>query len=79
MKKLKVIRKVQTFFVVMVICIQRTMNTKIKLTCDVFYTKKIVPVLAILNSGSFSIIKTTIKSFAEIGKTKILSKNKERV
>ena len=60
MKKLKVVEKAPTVFVVMGICIQKTMNTKIKLTCSVCSTKKTVPVQPILNSGSFSIIKSTI-------------------
>ena len=53
MKKLSVVEKAPTFFVVMSICIRKTMNTKIKLSCRVFFTKKTVPVQHILNSGSF--------------------------
>ena len=49
MKKLKVVEEARTFFVVMGICIQKTMNTKIKLTCGVFSAKKTVPVQPILN------------------------------
>ena len=60
MKKLKVVEKAPTFYVVMGICIQKTMYTKINLSCGVFSTKKTVPVQPILNSGSFSIIKSTI-------------------
>ena len=59
MKKLKVVENAPTFFVVIGICIQKTMNT-IKSTCVVFSTKKTVPVQPILNSGSFAIIKNTI-------------------
>ena len=40
MKKLKVVEKAPTFFVVMAKCIQKAMITKIKLTCRVFSTKK---------------------------------------
>ena len=53
MKKLIVVEKAPTFFVVMGICIQKIMNTKIKLTCRVFSTKKTVPVQPILISGRF--------------------------
>ena len=41
------------------------MSTKIKLTCRVFFTKKIIPVLSMLNSGSFSLNKR-IKKESEI-------------
>ena len=40
MKKLKVVEKAPTFFDVMGVCIQKTMNTKMKLTRGVFSTKK---------------------------------------
>ena len=53
MRKLSVVEKAPTFFVVMGICIRKTMNTKIKLTCRVFSTEKTVPVQPILNLGSF--------------------------
>ena len=53
MKKLSVVEKAPTFFVVMGICIRKTLNTKIKLTCRVFFRKKTVPVQHLLNSGSF--------------------------
>ena len=59
-KKLRVVRKVAAFFVVVGISIQKIMNTKIKLTRCVFSTEKTAPVLPILNSGSFSIFKSTI-------------------
>ena len=51
----------------------KTMNSKIKLTCRVFSTKKTFPVQPILNSGSFFIIQkhNHPKSFAEIEKIKI--------
>ena len=60
MKKSKVIGKVPAFFVAMVTFIEKRMNTKIKLTCGVFSTKKIVPVLPMLNSVCFSIVKISI-------------------
>ena len=60
MKKLELVGKVPSFFVLMGICIQKTMHTILKITFVVFFTKKTVPVLPILNSGSFSTINSTI-------------------
>ena len=59
----------------------KIMNTKIKLTCRVFFTKKTVPLQHILNSGSFFNIQkhNHPKSFAEIEKTKIEARLKKRV
>ena len=69
MEKLKVVEKAPTF-VVMGICIQK-MNTKIKLTCGVFSTKKTVK--AYIEFGKFFNNQKLNhpKSFAEIEKTKI--------
>ena len=55
------------------ICIRKTLNTKIKLTCRVFFTKKTVPVQPVLNSGSFFQYSKAQppKIFAKIEKTKI--------
>ena len=52
MKKLSVVEKAPTFFVDGYMY-AKTLNTKIKLTCRVFSTKKTVTVQPILNSGSF--------------------------
>ena len=65
-------RKPPTFFLVMGICIQKTMNTKIKLTCGVFSTKK-TSGTAYFEFGKFfnNQRHNYPKSFAEIKKTKI--------
>jgi len=51
-------KKVPAFFVVMGICIQK--NNEYKSEINKSSTNKTVQVLPILNSGSFSIIKSTI-------------------
>ena len=73
MKKLKVVKKAPTFFVVMGICIQKTMNTEIKLTCGVFSTKKHCYGTAYIEFGKFVISQkhNHPKSFAETEKTKV--------
>ena len=71
MKKLRVAEEAPTFFVIG-ICIQQTMNTKIKLTCDVFSTKKTSGTAYIEFGKFFNNQKHNHpKSFADIEKTKI--------
>ena len=72
MKKLKVVEKAPTFFVVMGICVEKTINTKIKLTCVVFSTKK-TSGTAYIEFGKFfnNQEHNQPKHFAEIEKTKI--------
>ena len=80
MKKLKVVEKAPTVFVVMGICVEKTINTKIKLTCVVFSTKK-TSGTAYIEFGKFfnNQEHNQPKHFAEIEKNKNWSKNKERV
>ena len=40
MKKLKIVERAPTFFVFMGVCIKKTMNAKINLTCGMSSTKK---------------------------------------
>ena len=73
MKKLKVVEKVPALFVVMGICIQKTIYTKIKLTFSVFSTKKDCSSTAHIEFGKFfnNQEHNHAKSSAEIKKTTI--------
>ena len=74
MKELKVVEEVPAFFVVMGICIQKTMNTKI------LYQKNFRHSLLWIGKFFDNQKHNHPKSFAEIEKkTKYWSKNKELV
>ena len=76
---MKVVGMVPKFFVVIAICIQKTMNTKIKTTCGVFSTKGTSGTATIEFGKFFTNPKHNHpKRFAEIEKTKIQArKNSE--
>ena len=77
---MKVIGKVPEFFVLIVICIQKTtMKTKIKLTCSVFLTKKNRSGTANAEFGKFFYKSKALSPMEFGGDRENKNLNKERV